>query len=137
MYLRSIRRLEHFKELGDEVINTYLKQICKLRSGIKSCTIPSLYAQSFMENEFNYISDLRTIEQLSQLNLLGAILVFHPIARHNHWLLATANMQTKQIYHEDPINGSHNDAGKDGGTVLLQLLSDITNSTGTQFDVKE
>ena len=96
MYLKSIRRLKHYKELGDKVINTYLK----------SCTIPSLYAQCLMDNDNNYISDHRTIVQLSRLNLLEAKLVFLPIARQHHWSLATANMCKKQIYHKDPISGT-------------------------------
>ena len=90
-----------------------------------------------MNNDFNYISNHRTIVQLSRLNLLEATLVLLPIARHNHWSLATANMHTKQIYQKDPISGTTTDAGKNGGTVLLQLLGDIANITGTQFDVKD
>ena len=37
MYFKSIRSLKHYKELEGKVIDTYLKQICKKRGGIKSC----------------------------------------------------------------------------------------------------
>ena len=71
---------------------------------------------------------------LSQDNILGSVLVFLPIGRHGHWSLATANLQTKQIYYEDPINGTHCDAGRDGGTILLKLLADMAKHTGAEFD---
>ena len=79
MYIKSIQRLKHFNELGDKVIDTYLKKICQQFSVIKSCSIPSLYAQNFMDNECNYISDQRTLMHLSQVNILGSVLVFLPI----------------------------------------------------------
>ena len=36
MYIKSIRRLKHFKELGDEVIDTYLKNLSDRRAGSKA-----------------------------------------------------------------------------------------------------
>ena len=75
--------------------------------------------------------------QLSRLNLVEATLVFLPIAQHNILSPETANMHTKQIYYEDSISGTHRDTGKYDCTVLLKLLGDIVNITGTQFYVKE
>ena len=57
---------------------THLKPICKQRCGIKRYCIPSLYAQSFMGNDFKYISDQRTVAQLGRINILGSVLVFLP-----------------------------------------------------------
>ena len=71
---------------------------------------------------------------LSQFIILGSVLVFLPIRRHRHWSLATVNMETKQIYHKDRINGTLSDAGSDGGTILLKLLADMAKHTGADFD---
>ena len=84
MYVKRIRRFKHYKELGDEVIDTFLNKICSQNSGIKSRHIPSLYAQCFMDDDFNYIGDQRTIECLVRTNILGANLVLLPIGRNNH-----------------------------------------------------
>ena len=90
-----------------------------------------------MDNEFNYISDTRTIAQLGRANILGSTLIFLPIGRNGHWSLATANTQVKKIYHEDPISGTHSDAGKDGASIMLQLLADVAKHNGEQFDTEE
>ena len=90
-----------------------------------------------MSNDFKYISDQRTIVQLSRFNTFGSILIFLLIVRHNHWSLAPANMQTKQIYYNDLINGKHSDAGRDGGKVLQQLTSDMAKHTGADLYERE
>ena len=46
-------------------------------------------------------------------------------------------MIMKKIYHEDPISGTHSDEGRDGATILKQLLEDIAKHTGAEFDAKE
>ena len=137
MYVKSMKSLSHYKELGDEVIDLYLSKICRQSSGIPSCRIPSLYAQCFMDDNFNYIKDQRTIERLSRTKILDATLVFLPIGRHNHWSMATADMRTKRIYHEDSISGTHSDEGGDGATILKHLLEDIAKHTGEDLDMKE
>ena len=100
------------------MIDAYLAKICSQNNGIKSCRIPSLYAQSFMDDDFNYIRDPRTIARFGRKNILGLTLVYLPVGRNNHWSLATADMITKKIYHEDPISGTHSDEGRDGATIL-------------------
>ena len=71
MYVRSIRRLKHYKELGDEVIDVYLTKICSQNNGNKSCRIASLFEQSVMDDDFNYIRDQRTIARIGRTNILG------------------------------------------------------------------
>ena len=73
--------------LNDEVIDTYMGQICTHDRGIRSSAIPSLYTERFMDDDFNYISDKRKIEQLSRRSLLESDMVFLPIGRNGHWSL--------------------------------------------------
>ena len=51
--------------------------------------------------------------------------------------MATADMRTKEIYHEDPISGTHIDEGRDGAMILKQLLEDIAKHTSAEFDTTE
>ena len=39
--------------------------------------------------------------------------------------MATADMSTKKIYHEDSISGTHSKEGRDGATILKHLLENI------------
>ena len=85
IYAKSLRRLKHYQQLEDEVIDAYLTIICIQSQGIKSSFIPSLYAQYFINDELNYISNQRIIAQLSRTNLLDSNMVFLPIGRNGHW----------------------------------------------------
>ena len=55
----AFKRLRHNKQLNDEVIDSYLAEICTQDRSIKSSAIPSLYTERFMGDDFNYISDTR------------------------------------------------------------------------------
>ena len=90
-----------------------------------------------MNDEFNYISDQRTLMHLSQGNILGSVMVFLLLGRHKHWSLAMANMQTKKIYHKYQINGIHSNASKDGGTFLLKLLVNRAKHKVADFDERK
>ena len=57
IYIKSLPRLKHYRELNDEVIDTYLSKICKQHTRIKSKCIPSLYRQQCMDDNLNSISD--------------------------------------------------------------------------------
>ena len=66
-----------------------------------------LYAQRFKKDDFNFIYDGRTIAQISQKDILGSQMVLLLVGRNRHWSLATANMRTQNIYHEDPVSCTH------------------------------
>ena len=99
IYVKSLRRLKHYQQLEDEVMDAYLTKICIQSQGIKSSCIQSLYAQYFMDDELSYISNQRILAQLSRTNLLESNMVFLPIGRNGHSSLATANMRTQNIYY--------------------------------------
>ena len=52
-YVMALRRLRHYKELNGEVIDIYLSQICTQSTGTKNSCIPSLYAEIFIDDDFN------------------------------------------------------------------------------------
>ena len=68
MYVKSIRRLKHYKETRYEVIDVNLTKICSQNNRIKSCRIPSLYSPSFSDYDFSYIRDKRLIARLGRTN---------------------------------------------------------------------
>ena len=102
IYVMALRRLRHHRQLSDEVIDSFLSQICTQDRGIKGSCIPSLYTERFMDDEFIYRSDTRTITLLSRRNLFESDMVFLPIGRNGHWSLATADLRTRNIYHMIP-----------------------------------
>ena len=134
IYMKSMRRLMHYRKLDDEVMDTYITKLCKQPGRIDCSNIPSLYAQKFMDDDFNYIHDERTIAQLSRRHIFRSQIVFLPVGRNGHWSLATADMRTREIYHEDPISGAHGNRNKNGATIMLNLLADTAKMAGEEFD---
>ena len=103
---------------------------------MRSYSIKCLYAQPFMDNNFNYINDPVTIAQLRRFNIQGSTFICLPIGRNGHWSLATVNTQARKIYHEDSSSGTHSDTGKDGASIMLQLLANVANTKGNSFTRK-
>ena len=132
--MTALRRLRHYKQLNDEVIDTYLTEICTQNTGTKSSCIPSLYTERIMDDNFNYVSDLRTIKQLSRNHLFEGDMVFLPIERNGHWSLATADLRTRNIYHDDSLRGSHGRRNRNGTTLLRDMLTDLENHQGINND---
>ena len=120
----ALKKLRHHKQLNDEVIDTLRAQICSQDRGIKGSGILSLYIERLMDVDFNYISDTRIITQLSRRNLFESGMVFQPIGCNRHWLLATADLRTGNIYHDDSIRSTHGNRNRDGATLLKDLLKD-------------
>ena len=104
---------------------------------MRSYSIQSLYAQPFMDNNFNYINDPVTIAHQRRFNILGSTFICLPIGRNGHWSLATANTQARTIYQDDSSSGTHSDTGKDGASIMLQLLANVAKHKGGQFHTKE
>ena len=134
IYVMALRRLRHHKQLNDEVIDTYLSQICTQDTGTKSSCIQSLYTERIMDDDFNYISDLQTIIQLSRKNIFESDMVFLPIGRNGHWSLATADLRTRNIYHDDSLRGTHGTRNRNGATLLKDMLTDLENHLGINND---
>ena len=57
----ALSRLRYNKQLYDEVIHTYMGQICTHNRDIRSSALASLYTERFVDYDFNYISDTQTI----------------------------------------------------------------------------
>ena len=87
-----------------------------------------------MDDDFNYICNQWTITQLSRINLLESNMVLLPIGRNGHWLLATADLRTRTIYHDDPVRGIHGTLIRNGATLLKDLLTDLEHHMGNNND---
>ena len=61
-------------------------------------------------------------------------MVFLPIGRNGHWLLATADLHTRTIYHDDSIQGTHGTLTKNGATLLKDVLTDLEHHMGINND---
>ena len=84
----------------------------------------------------NYISDPGILTHLSRADLFGSSLVFLPIARNGHWSLATADLRTHTIYHDDSMRGTHGTTGRNGATLLRDLLVDVARHMGIDTDIE-
>ena len=61
-------------------------------------------------------------------------MVFLPIGHNGHWSLATADLRTRTIYHDDSLGGSHGTLNKNGATLLKDLLTDLEHHMGINND---
>ena len=63
IYEMALGRLRHNKQLNNEVIDTYLAQICTQDIGIKSSAIPTLYTEKFMDDDHQRHANNYTTQQ--------------------------------------------------------------------------